>query len=65
MTALCLLQPRQEAPMSRVEPKERPAKREAQEGRRQSGERADRTPAKAEGGEREAAEALRNEDRRS
>lgn len=32
--------------MSRVEPKERPAKREAQEGRRQSGERVDRTPPK-------------------
>mgnify|MGYP001791454012 CR=1 FL=1 len=35
--------------MSRVEPKERPAKREAQEGRRQSGERTDRTPTKFKG----------------
>jgi hypothetical protein len=51
--------------MSRVEPKERPAKREAQEGRRQTGERTDRAPRKADGDEREAAEALRNEDRRS
>jgi len=45
MTALRLLHLRQEALMSRVEPKERPAKREA-EGRRQSGERVDRTPTK-------------------
>jgi hypothetical protein len=51
--------------MSRVEPKERPAKREAQEGRRQSGDRADRTPGKAEGEERDVEEALQNEDRRS
>ena len=50
MTALHLLHAGQEAPMSRVEPKERPANREAQEGRRQSGERADRTP--TEGQER-------------
>jgi hypothetical protein len=65
MTALHLLQPRQEAPMSRVEPKERPAKREAQEGRRQSGERVDRKPSKAEGDERDIEEALQNQDRRS
>ena len=32
--------------MSRVEPKERPAKREAQEGRRQSGERIERSRAR-------------------
>ncbi|MBV9068192.1 MAG: hypothetical protein JO093_18590 [Acidobacteria bacterium] len=48
--------------MSRVEPKERPAKREAQEGRRQPGTRADRTSAKAE---RTVQEAPRNQDRRS
>lgn len=65
MTALPLLQPRQEAVMSRVEPKERPAKREAQEGRRQSGERVDRKPSQAEGNERDVNEALRNQDRRS
>jgi len=64
MTALGLLHPRQEAVMSRVEPKERPAKREAQEGRRQSGERTDRQPSQAEGDEREVSEALRNQDRR-
>jgi hypothetical protein len=51
--------------MSRVEPKEHPAKREAHEGRRQSAERIDRTPGKAEGDEREVNEALRNQDRRS
>jgi hypothetical protein len=51
--------------MSRVEPKERPAKREAQEGRRQSGERVDRTPGKAEGEERDVEEALQNQDRRT
>jgi len=51
--------------MSRVEPKERPAKREAQEGRRQSGERVERRPSQAEGEEREIDEALRNQDRRS
>lgn len=65
MTALPLLQAGQEGPMSRVEPKERPARREAQEGRRQSGERVDRTPGKAEGEERDVEEALQNEDRRS
>ena len=64
MTALPLLQPRQEAVMSRVEPKERPAKREAQEGRRQS-ERVDRKPSQAEGEERTVDEALRNQDRRT
>jgi len=51
--------------MSRVEPKERPAKREAHEGRRQSAERTDRTPSKAEGEQRDVDEALRNQDRRS
>jgi len=65
MTALPLLHPRQEAVMSRVEPKERPAKREAQEGRRQPVERTDRQPSQAEGDEREVNEALRNQDRRS
>jgi hypothetical protein len=64
MTALRLLQPRQEAPMSRVEPKERPAKREAQEGRRLS-DRVERKPSQAEGDEREVDEALRNQDRRT
>jgi hypothetical protein len=65
MTALRLLQRQQEARMSRVEPKERPAKREAKEGRRQSAERSDRKPSQAEGDERTIDEALRNEDRRS
>lgn len=64
MTALPLLRPREEDVMSRVEPKERPAKREAQEGRRQSIERTERQPSQAEGGEREVNEALRNQDRR-
>ena len=49
--------------MSRVEPKERPAKREAQEGRRQSSERSDRKPSQAEGDEREVDEALREDGR--
>jgi hypothetical protein len=44
--------------MSRVEPKERPAKREA-EGRRQSGERVDRTPPKVK------SERTSDQDRRS
>jgi hypothetical protein len=65
MTALRLLHPRQEDVMSRVEPKERPAKREAQEGRRQTGERGDRKPSQAEGDERTVDEALRNQDRRT
>jgi hypothetical protein len=65
MTAFHLLQAGQEAAMSRVEPKERPAKREAQEGRRQSAERTDRKPSQAEGDERTIDEALRNEDRRT
>jgi hypothetical protein len=51
--------------MSRVEPKERRPKREAQEGRRQSGDHTDRTPSKAEGEERDVDEALRDQDRRS
>ena len=63
MTALRLLQRRQEAPMSRVEPKERPAKREAQEGRRLS-DRVERKPSQAEGDERDVDEALRDQDRR-
>jgi hypothetical protein len=50
--------------MSRVEPKERPAKREAQEGRRQPVARIDRTPGKAEGDERTVEEAQQNQDRR-
>jgi len=49
--------------MSRVEPKERPAKREA-EGRRQSGERVDRTPTKVKS-DRIVEEASRDQDRRS
>ena len=65
MTALHLLHARQEARMSRVEPKERPAKREAQEGRRQSGDRVERKPSQAEGDERTVDEALRNQDRRT
>jgi hypothetical protein len=65
MTALHLLQAGQEGPMSRVEPKERPAKREAQEGRRQFGERTERKPSQAEGDERDVDEALQNQDRRS
>ena len=64
MTALRLLHPRQEAPMSRVEPKERPAKREAQEGRRLS-DRIERKPSQAEGDERDVDEALRAQDRRT
>jgi hypothetical protein len=64
MTALPLLQPRQEDVMSRVEPKERPAKREAQEGRRLT-DRIERKPSQAEGDERTVDEALRNQDRRS
>jgi hypothetical protein len=64
MTAFRLLQAGQEASMSRVEPKERPAKREAQEGRRQS-DRIERKPSQAEGDEREIDEALRNQDRRT
>ena len=63
MTALRLLQPRQEAVMSRVEPKERPAKREAQEGRRLS-DRTERKPSQAEGDERSVDESLRERDRR-
>ena len=50
--------------MSRVEPKERPAKREAQGGRRQSGERVDRTPTKVKS-DRIVEEASRDQDRRS
>ncbi|MEA2336942.1 MAG: hypothetical protein QOE82_949 [Thermoanaerobaculia bacterium] len=49
--------------MSRVEPKERPARREAQEGRRQSAARIERTPAKAEGDQR-TADPQRTQDRR-
>jgi len=49
--------------MSRVEPKERPAKRIAHEGRR-TADRIDRKPSKAEGEERTVDEALRNQDRR-
>jgi len=63
MTALHLLQGPQEAPMSRVEPKERPAKREAKESRRRWDDDLDRKPAQAEGDERTIEEALRNQDR--
>lgn len=49
--------------MSRVEPKERPAKREAQEGRRLS-DRTERKPSQAEGDERSVDESLRERDRR-
>jgi hypothetical protein len=64
MTALHLLQEPQEAPMSRVEPKERPAKREAKESRRRWDDDLDRKPAQAEGDERTIEEALRNQGRR-
>jgi len=50
--------------MSRVEPKERPAKREAQENRRRWDDDLDRKPAQAEGDESTVDEALRNQDRR-
>jgi hypothetical protein len=51
--------------MSRVEQKEeRPAKREAQEGRRRPDYNLDRKPSKAEGDKSEIDEALRNQDRR-
>lgn len=59
-----LLQVRQEARMSRVEPIERPAKREAQEGRRRPDSDPDRKPSQAEGDESVIDEALRNQDRR-
>ncbi len=48
MTALRLLQRQQEAPMSRVETKERPAKRETQESRRHTGVRTGRINAETE-----------------
>jgi hypothetical protein len=52
--------------MSRVELKERPAKREAQEAhpRRRMDDDLDRKPAQAEGDEQTIDEALRNQDRR-
>ncbi len=51
--------------MSRVEPKEeRPAKREAQEGRRRPDHDLDRKPSQAEGDQSEIDETLRNQDRR-
>ena len=50
--------------MSRVEPKERPAKREAKHGRRMT-DNLDRKPTQAEGDERTIDEELRNQDRRS
>jgi hypothetical protein len=50
--------------MSRVEPKERPARREAKDGRRMT-DNLDREPAQAEGDERTIDEALPNQDRRS
>ena len=50
--------------MSRVEAKERPAKREAQEGWRQNTDRVDPKPSKAEGDERTVDEALRKQGRR-
>lgn len=49
--------------MSRVEPKEYPARREAEQGRRGGADRLDRTPSKAEGDERTVDEALRNQER--
>ena len=64
LPALRLLKGRQEAPMSRVEPIERPAKREAQESRRRPDNDAGRKPSQAEGDESEIDEALRNQDRR-
>jgi len=49
--------------MSRVERKEeRPAKREAQEGRRRPDYDLDRKPSQAEGDESEMDEALKNQD---
>jgi hypothetical protein len=50
--------------MSRVEPKERPARREAQEGRRQAGDRVERNPRQAAGDKRPDA-TVRNEARRN
>ena len=50
--------------MSRVEPKERPVKREAQEGRRQLAERTDRKPIESERDER-IDEAPQDQDRRT
>ena len=64
MTALPLLLEPQEAPMSRVEPKERPVKREAKDSRRHWDNDLDRKSAQAEGDERTAEEALRNQGRR-
>ena len=50
--------------MSRVEPKERTAKREAQEGRQQNADRVDPKPSQAKGDERTADEAPRKQGRR-
>jgi hypothetical protein len=50
--------------MSRVEPKETPARREAGHGRRGGSDYLDRKPSKAEGDERTIQEALRNQDQR-
>ncbi len=47
--------------MSRVEPKEEPAPREAEEGRHQ---RVDRTPNQAEGDEKTVDEALRRQEKK-
>ena len=47
--------------MSRVEPKEKPAPREAEKGRRQP---VDRTPGKAEGDEKTVNEALEKQKKR-
>jgi hypothetical protein len=48
--------------MSRVEPKETPARREAGNGRRSAADYLDRKPSKAEGDERTIHEALRNQE---
>jgi hypothetical protein len=64
MTAPHLLHRQQEAPMSRVEPKEHPAKREAQEGRRRPDDDLDRKPIQAESDESTVDEVLPNQDHR-
>jgi hypothetical protein len=64
MTALRLLHRQQEAPMSLVEPKERPAKREAQKNHRRWDDDLDRKPSQAEGDEPTIDEAIENQDRK-
>ncbi|HXH40653.1 MAG TPA: hypothetical protein VNN08_18620 [Thermoanaerobaculia bacterium] len=50
--------------MSRVEPKERPARREAKDNRRPMDDDLDRKPTQAEGDEQTIDEALRNQEPR-